>query len=141
MTEAHRASLEGYLWGVLRIAIGVLFACHGAQKLLGWFPNGHEAELPMQLKVGGVIELVGGLLFAVGLVTRGAAFVMAGQMAVAYFQFHVAKSWHGIDSILPITNNGDDTVLYCFVFLYAIVRGPGPLSLDRKLGLNLVWAS
>jgi putative oxidoreductase len=132
--EATRANLDAYLWSVLRIVIGILFATHGMQKLFGlWGVD--PSKLPLQLKVGGGIELVGGLLFAVGLATRAAAFLMSGQMAVAYFQFHVATT----GEILPILNKGEDTVLYCFFFLYAVVRGPGPLSLDRRLGVKIIW--
>jgi putative oxidoreductase len=133
--ETTRARIEAHLWSVLRAIIGAMFALHGIDKLLGTFGT-DPSSLPIQLKVGGVIELAGGVLVCVGLATRAVAFVLAGQMAVAYFQFHV---FHDGFKLLPIQNGGDDTVLYCFVFLYAVVRGPGPLSLDRKLGIRLLW--
>ena len=77
--------------------------------------------------IGGVIELVGGALIALGLFTRIAAFIASGEMAVAYWMFHAP------DSIYPIVNGGDAAILYCFVFLYIAVAGPGSLSLDGAL--------
>jgi putative oxidoreductase len=106
----------------MRIIVGLLFACHGAQKLLGMFGGKGGAEGLMM--VGGIIELGCGLLIAIGLLTRPAAFLASGMMAVAYFMAHFPS--HPI----PIINKGELAVVYCFVFLYIFFRGGGPLSLD-----------
>lgn len=112
------ARLEPIVYGALRMIAGAMFACHGLQKTFGIL-GGHAVPLTSQLGLGGVIELVTGLAIAIGVGTRWAAFFAAGQMAVAYFQFHAP---HGV---LPIQTHADDTVLYCFVFLLVCVRGSG----------------
>jgi putative oxidoreductase len=115
----------------LRVVVGFLFMLHGAGKILH-FPHAMPMPLDTQLKIGGVIELVGGALVMVGLFTRAAAFICSGMMAVAYFQFH----WKGhFDNWmwLPGENHGEDAVIYCFVFLFIAAAGGGALSLDRKL--------
>jgi putative oxidoreductase len=121
--------LEAIVYPALRIIAGAMFACHGIQKLFGVFGAEHAVPLFSQLGVGGVIELTGGVLIALGLFTRPAAFICSGQMAVAFFQFHVAET----GKILPIQSGADDTVLYCFVFLLFLVRGGGRASLDHVL--------
>lgn len=125
-----RARLDMIIYSALRILAGAMLACHGVQKLFGLF-GGHMAHVGSQMWIGGVIELVGGLLVAVGYHTRLAAFILSGQMAVAYFQFHVGSD---LTKILPISNGGDDTVLYCFLFLLIWARGGGPYSLDGRGG-------
>lgn len=112
------------LYAVLRIVAGFLFACHGVQKLFGGLggdkvPPG--ASLPF---LAGIIELVGGLLILLGFFTAIAAFVASGEMAVAYFMVHQPQG------TLPIQNQGELAVLYCFVFLYMAARGSGIWSLD-----------
>ena len=103
---------------------------HGLQKLFGEFTTKAPPALWTQAWFGGVIELVGGVLIATGLFTRPAAFLASGTMAVAYWQFHaLAKG-----SVLPIINGGELAALYCFVFLFILARGGGPVSLDRALG-------
>src|SRR5947209_18593093 len=102
---------EGIAYALLRIVIGFLFACHGAQKLFGVLGGHSMVHVPMML-VAGIIEFVGGILIAVGLFTSIAAFISSGQMAVAYFTAHA----HG--SFFPIVNQGELAVVYCFVFLY-----------------------
>jgi len=121
--------LEPIVYPALRIIAGAMFACHGIQKLFGAFGIDHAVPLFSQMGLGGVIELVGGILVAIGLGTRLAAFLMSGQMAVAFFQFHVIKT----GQLLPIQNGADDTVLYCFVFLMFAVRGPGAFALDNRI--------
>ncbi|HEV7557674.1 MAG TPA: DoxX family protein [Kofleriaceae bacterium] len=120
--------LDPIVYPALRIVAGAMFACHGMQKLFGAF-GGEAVPLFSQMGLGGVIELVGGILVAIGLITRLAAFLMSGQMAVAFFQFHVIKT----GQLLPIQNGADDTVLYCFVFLMFFVRGPGGYALDNRI--------
>ncbi|HLX16614.1 MAG TPA: DoxX family protein [Bradyrhizobium sp.] len=105
---------------ILRIVIGLLFLEHGTAKLLG-FPHTTMAqpEMGTLLWFQGVIELVGGALFAVGFLTRPVAFILAGDMAVAYFMAHLPKNF------FPILNGGDAAILYCFIFLLYFVAGPG----------------
>jgi putative oxidoreductase len=104
---------------------------HGAQKILGWFSPGHQPAFGSQLWVGGVIELVGGALIAIGLFARPAAFLAAGTMAVAYFQFHFKFQFAG-SQWLPLLNKGEMSVLYCFIFLVVAAHGPGIASLDTR---------
>jgi putative oxidoreductase len=113
------------LYALLRIVAGVLFACHGAQKLFGVL-GGQRASLMTQFGLAGVIEFVGGLLIAVGMFTGLAAFIASGEMAVAYFQAHMPKS------VFPILNGGELAVLYCFLFLYIAARGNGTWSLGGR---------
>jgi putative oxidoreductase len=111
-------------YALLRIVSGLLFACHGAQKLFGMFGGlgGFHPPFLSQLWVAGVIELVGGVLIAIGFYASIAAFIASGEMAVAYFQQHAPKRpW-------PLQNQGELAVLYCFLFLYIAARGNGALS-------------
>ena len=118
-------------YALLRIVAGFLFSCHGMQKLLGLFadPQHPMTNLDLQTKIGGVIELVCGLLIAIGLMSRWAAFLASGTMAVAYIQFH----WQGRfdENFFPIVNHGELAVVYSFLFLYIACRGSGILSIDR----------
>jgi putative oxidoreductase len=117
---------EPYLYATLRIVAGAMFAFHGAQKILGW----HSHFMPpvgSQLWIGGIIELVGGTLIALGLLTRPAAFLVAGQMAVAYFQFHWKFALAG-GMWLPGLNQGELAVLYCFLFLFIAAHGSGGVA-------------
>jgi putative oxidoreductase len=124
---------EEPVYAVLRAVAGVLFACHGMQKLFGWFSPPKQPEMWSQLWIGGVIELVAGLLIALGLFTRPAAFLASGTMAVAYFQFHWKLEL--ADSMwAPIVNRGEMAVIYCFLFLLFAMRGAGPYSLDKARG-------
>jgi putative oxidoreductase len=119
-------------YAALRIVSGLMFALHGAQKLFGAFgAKAMEFSGNEQLYIGGVIELVAGLLIAIGLFTRPAAFLASGTMAVAYFQFHW-KLKFAENAWVPLVNQGEMAVLYCFVFLFFFVRGAGALSVDRK---------
>ncbi len=122
---------EPYARSVLRIVIGFTFACHGAQKLFGAFggmgAGGVKATFLSLLWVAGVLEFTGGLLIVLGLFTSPVAFLLCGEMAVAYFRQHFPRgAW-------PIRNGGELAVLYCFIFLYLFTAGAGPLSLDRLL--------
>lgn len=114
--------------GLLRIAAALLFLQHGTAKLFG-VP--HVAmfdglQLISLLGAAGVIELVGGGLLLVGLFTRPVAFVLSGQMAVAYFLFHAGQDFW------PILNKGELAALYCFVFLFFAAAGPGAFAIDRE---------
>jgi len=113
---------EAPIYAVFRIVFGLLFACHGAQKVLGLF-GGQKAGAPLMV-VGGWIELVAGLLILVGLFAAVAAFIASGEMAVAYFMAHAP---HGF---WPIVNHGEPAVLYCFAFLLIAARGSGVWSID-----------
>ena len=117
------------LLGVLRIVTALLFLQHGLAKLFH-FPHVamfDEMELLSLGGLAGVIELVGGILLLVGLFVRPAAFIMSGEMAVAYFMVHAPQNF------FPILNQGELAVLYCFVFLYLFVAGGGAWSLDAVL--------
>jgi putative oxidoreductase len=123
---------EDAAYAALRIVAGFMFAFHGVQKILGYFTAKPQPEVFSQMWIGGMIELVGGALIALGLLTRPAAFLAAGTMAVAYFQFH----WklQGGAKILPIANGGELSALYAFVFLFIFIKGAGAASLDRMFG-------
>ena len=118
-------------YAALRIVAGFMFAFHGAQKLLGLLTTKAPPELFSQMWFGGVIELLGGTLIALGLFARPAAFLAAGTMAVAYFQFHWKLQGGG--KLFPIANGGELSALYCFVFLLIAVKGAGIASIDRLL--------
>lgn len=117
-------SYAAHAFALLRIVAGLLFAMHGSQKLLGVPGGGPTVELASLMGVAGFVELVGGLLIALGLFTRVAAFLASGQMAVAYFMAHFPQG------PLPILNKGETAVLFCFLFLYIAAHGAGIWSLD-----------
>jgi putative oxidoreductase len=110
---------------VLRIVTALLFIAHGTQKLFG-FPAGQMggAELFSLFGLAAIIEIVGGIAILLGIFTRPVAFVLAGEMAVAYWMFHAPMDF------FPVNNMGDGPVLFCFVFLYLVFAGPGAWSVD-----------
>ncbi len=114
---------------ILRIFSALLFMQHGAQKLFGFMAQAHASPHPLfsLMSVGGVLEFFGGLLVALGLFTRPVAFLLSGEMAVAYLMFHAPKGFW------PIQNGGDLAILWAFVFFYLIIAGGGSWSLDRLL--------
>ncbi|MEA3048474.1 MAG: putative oxidoreductase [Sphingomonadales bacterium] len=117
------------LLGLLRIMAGVLFLSHGLVKLFGFPPGaqpGPQQFLTM-FGVGGLIELVTGGLIALGLLTRPAAFLASGEMAIGYWMYHAPKGFY------PAVNGGDAAILYCFLFLYLVAAGPGAFSLDGAM--------
>jgi putative oxidoreductase len=116
------------LLSVLRIVSALIFLEHGTQKLLGFPPSPMPPPPPLSLLwFGGILEMVGGALLLIGLFSRPVAFLLAGEMAVAYWMFHAPQG------AFPALNGGDAAILYCFVFLYVAAAGPGPWSLDSKL--------
>lgn len=127
----ERDDYAGYMRSVLRIVAAFTFSLHGMQKLLGMFGGmgGHGATAPSfsLLWVAALLELGGGVLLILGLFTQPVAFLLSGEMAVAYFHAHFPRA------LWPIQNGGEPAVLYCFVFLYFAFAGAGPLSLDRVL--------
>ena len=123
------ASWTPYLLSVLRFVTGLCFLQHGMAKLLKYppVPMFAKVELMSLLGFAGVLEIVGGVLLIVGLFTRPAAFVLAGQMAVAYFMAHATKG------LFPILNGGELAIMFSFVFLYICAAGPGPWSIDAAM--------
>ena len=118
--------------GLLRIVAALLFLLHGTSKLFGFppFTGGELPEVGSLLWIGAVLETVGGLLLLVGLLSRFVAFILSGEMAVAYWMFHAPQS------TFPSVNGGDAAILYCFVFLLVAAAGPGPWSVDAALSRN-----
>jgi putative oxidoreductase len=112
-------------YALLRIVAGLLFACHGAQKLFGVL-GGQQVTLASQMGLAGVIEFVGGLMIAAGVLTGIVAFIASGEMAFAYFTAHLPRG------NFPIQNGGELAMLYCFVFLYMAARGNGVWSVQGK---------
>ena len=116
----------------MRLIVGLMFACHGAQIVLGMFGGMPGSDKPIMV-VGGSIQLVGGLLIAFGLLTRLAAFISSGEMAVAYFMMHVAGAPTPAAKFFPILNHGELAVFYCWVFLFIFFYGPGRWSIDALM--------
>jgi putative oxidoreductase len=126
MKTSALSGLTPHLLSALRIAAALLFIAHGTVKLFGFPPGAPRPPLVLLSLLGaaGVIETIGGALMLVGLFTRPVAFVLSGQMAVAYFRQHApGGAW-------PIVNGGELAVLFCFIWLLFVAAGPGPWSLD-----------
>jgi putative oxidoreductase len=123
------ANWAPYLLSLLRIVAALLFFEHGTQKLFGYPPGPPFTGFPnfSLLGIAGMLEVVGGLLLLFGLFTRVTAFIVCGEMAVAFFRAHLPQS------VFPINNRGEITVMLCFFFLYLVAAGPGPWSLDYLL--------
>ncbi|CAM5333431.1 DoxX OS=Afipia felis OX=1035 GN=NCTC12722_01152 PE=3 SV=1 [Afipia felis] len=128
--ETTLARLRPHLLSLLRIMAGLEILQHGTAKLLGFPALPQFANLRIMSLSGaaGVLELIGGALFVIGLFTRPVAFILSGLTAAAYFIAHAGKSFY------PIANGGELAVLYCFVFLYFVAAGPGPWSADAMRG-------
>ncbi len=130
--------------GVLRIVVGLLFVEHGTQKIFG-FPalqslgpppgaeggaaGGPGGAMMTLMLIAGWLELVGGLAILLGLFTRPVAFLLAGEMAIAYWTVHFARG-----GFFPLDNGGESAILFCFVFLYLVFAGPGAFSIDGARG-------
>jgi putative oxidoreductase len=137
MADVNRSTrlppwLAGALHSLLRAITGALFMEHGLQKLFGLLvdpskPWNGAPPAFSQFWFAGVLEAFGGALILIGLFTRPVAFLLAGEMAVAYFTAHAPRSFW------PVLNGGEHTVLYCFIFLYLVAAGAGPFSVDAAL--------
>jgi putative oxidoreductase len=117
-----------HMLGILRIVTALIFILHGTQKLFG-FPAPPASGLPAAFTLfwfGAILEAFGGLLILVGFQTRLVAFILAGEMAYAYWMFHAPRS------LYPTLNGGDASILYCFVFLYLVFAGAGAFSADGR---------
>ncbi|MEP6995315.1 MAG: DoxX family protein [Acidobacteriota bacterium] len=129
---ARWRSWAPYLLSVLRIVAALLFMEVGTAKLFAFpaavMPGGGTAEIGSLAWVAGVLEVFGGLFLLLGLWTRPVAFILSGEMAVAYFKGHAPQGFW------PILNQGTDAVFYCFLFLYLSAAGPGPWSIDARIG-------
>lgn len=112
---------------ITRLIVGLLFASHGGQKILGFPPGGHGMPPGAIGAVGAWVELACGLLIAVGFLTRIAAFIASGEMAVAYFMVHAAGGF------FPIVNHGESAVFYCWFFFFTIFYGAGRWSIDGMM--------
>ena len=126
--RADLNSAGGITHALLRIVAGLLFMLHGGQKLFGWFGgpggDGGTVELASLYGLAGILEVVGGTLIIIGLLTRPVAFLLSGQMAVAYFMAHFPNGFW------PIENRGEPAALFSFIFLFLAFNGAGPLSVD-----------
>jgi putative oxidoreductase len=118
------SGLEPVAYAAFRIVIGFLFMCHGAQKLFGAFGGHSQLHNPLLLAAA-IIEFGGGILVMLGLLTRFAAFLASGEMAVAYFMQHQPRGF------LPIQNGGESAVVYCFVFLFIACYGAGKFAAEK----------
>lgn len=124
---ARWAAFAPYIHSLMRIVAAFMFTLAGTMKLFGFpVPTPMPIALASQIGVGAALEVAGGLLLVLGLWTRPVAFLLSGQMAVAYFQFHAVKSFW------PVVNGGVAAALYCFIWLYMSAAGAGPWSLDAR---------
>lgn len=114
-----------YFLAILRMITALLFITHGTSKLFGW-PVAMQQEVFSLMGLAGILEVVGGVMHVIGLFTRPVAFILAGEMAAAYFMAHAPQDF------FPLINQGESAVLFCFIFLYLIFSGPGPLSVDQS---------
>ena len=125
------SAMTSKILSLVRIVSGLLFLEHGTSKYLG-FPAVPRVPEPLSLGgIGGILELIGGALLVLGLFTRPVAFLLSGEMAVAYFISHFPRNF------FPLINGGDAAILYCFVFFYLAFAGGGPWSLDALRGRDV----
>ena len=124
--EARLTELSPYMLALLRIMTALLFMAHGTSKLFGFPGSAMSASLFSLMGLAAVLELVGGILLVLGLFTRPVDFILAGEMAFAYFMAHAPQNFY------PILNSGEAAILFCFIFLYLLFAGPGAWSLDRQ---------
>ena len=112
--------------GVLRIMTALQFIEHGSQKLFNFPVGEHAGTLTGLTLTAAILEFAGGILLALGLLTRPVAFLLAGEMAIAYFMAHYPRDF------FPINNNGDAAISFCFIFLYLVFAGAGAFALDNR---------
>ncbi|MEI1251558.1 DoxX family protein [Rhizobium aouanii] len=117
---------QPYGLATLRIITALLFIEHGTMKLFGFPASQMSGALSPLMLFAALLELIGGILILVGLLTRPVAFLLAGEMAVAYFMAHAPSSF------FPAVNQGDAAILFCFVFLYLVFSGPGAFAVDTR---------
>ena len=132
MRFAFLSPYRSIILSIMRIGVGLLFMQHGAQKLFGWLGGvdgqGGTVELMTQFGLAGVLEFFGGALIVLGLLTRLTAFLLSGEMLVAFLQAHAPQGG------FPAQNGGELTLLYSAIFLYLVASGPGKWSIDAALG-------
>ena len=130
----NRTKVQDWTFTLLRVVTALMYMQHGVQKLFGWLGGRQVDTLVSQFGLAGVLEAFGGLLILLGLFTRPVAFLLSGEMAVAYFQMHAPNAFW------PIANRGELPALYCFIYLFFAAWGAGPYSLDawlrRRRGLG-----
>lgn len=119
-----RSPYADHALAFVRIVAGLVFISVGSMKVFGFPPSPMPVALWSQMGIGGLLEVVGGVCITLGLFTRPVAFILSGEMAVAYFQFHAPQS------IYPTTNQGMPAILYCLFFFYLMFAGPGAWSVD-----------
>lgn len=124
--ESRLSAYSPQFLSILRIITALLFISHGTAKLFGFPDAGMNPPLFSLFGFAAVLEVVGGLLLVIGLFTRPVAFILAGEMAVAYFMAHAPQSF------FPMINQGESAIFFCFVFLYLVFAGPGAWSVDRR---------
>jgi putative oxidoreductase len=130
--EATNSLWRERMLSVLRVVVALLFLEHGTQKVFNLPMSAHPMSyhLVSLLGVAGVLESCGGLALLVGLFTRPVAFLLSGEMAVAYFKVHILRNF------FPVNNGGDNVVLFCFVFLFLVFAGPGVWSIDAVIAAS-----
>jgi putative oxidoreductase len=124
-SDSRLTSLAPWFLALLRVVAALLFMSHGTMKLLGFPASDFQPPLLSLFGLAGIIEIAGGLLLVLGLFTRPVAFILAGEMAVAYFMAHAGQSF------FPLQNGGESAVLFCFIFLYLVFAGPGAAAVDN----------
>ena len=124
MSTSFDTTARSVTHSLLRIVTGLLFAQHGAQKLFGWLGGQQVESLMSMMGIAGILELFGGILIIIGLFTRPVAFILSGEMAVAYFTAHLPNGFW------PVVNQGELAALYCFIYLFFAAHGAGRWSLD-----------
>jgi putative oxidoreductase len=123
--ESRLTSLAPWFLALLRVVTALLFMSHGTMKLLGIPASDFQPALFSLFGLAGVLEIAGGILLILGLFTRPVAFILSGEMAVAYFMAHAGQSF------FPLQNGGESAVLFCFIFLYLVFAGPGAAAVDN----------
>ena len=124
----RRSGFAPTILSLLRVITALLYMEHATMKLFGFPPSQFQPPLLSLFGAAGVIEIIGSTLLVLGLFTRPVALILSGEMAIAYFAFHLPQSF------FPLLNQGEGAILFCFIFLYLVFAGPGPISIDRARG-------